>query len=43
MRDALTEKGYAVRYKEFNGNHNYINWQGGLAEGLIALLGQRVP
>jgi enterochelin esterase family protein len=43
MRDTLVARGYSVQYREFNGNHNYINWQGGLGEGLIALLGQRVP
>lgn len=39
MRDALLAKGYAVKYREFNGNHNYINWRGGFADGIIALLG----
>jgi enterochelin esterase family protein len=38
MRDALQEKGYKVHYTEFSGGHDYISWQGTLAEGLIALL-----
>ena len=38
MRDTLREKGYKVHYTEFRGGHDYISWQGTLAEGLIALL-----
>jgi enterochelin esterase-like enzyme len=40
MRDTLIAKGYDVRYQEFNGNHNYINWRGGFGDGLVALLGK---
>jgi enterochelin esterase-like enzyme len=40
MSDALMAKGYTVQYREFNGNHNYINWRGGFADGLIAFLGK---
>jgi enterochelin esterase-like enzyme len=32
MRDMLVAKGYAVKYREFNGNHNYINWRGGFGD-----------
>jgi len=39
MREALRTKGYKVHYTEFSGGHDYISWQGMLAEGLIALLG----
>jgi enterochelin esterase-like enzyme len=39
MREALRAKGYKVHYTEFSGGHDYISWQGTLAEGLIALLG----
>ena len=37
MSDVLQAKGYAVHYQEFNGGHNYICWQGTLADGLLAL------
>lgn len=39
LRDVLRARGYTVHYKEFNGGHNYICWQGTLADGLLALLG----
>jgi len=39
LRDLLLAKGYRVHYQEFNGGHEYINWRGQLADGLIALLG----
>jgi enterochelin esterase family protein len=39
LRDVLRAKGYTVHYKEFNGGHNYIIWQGTLADELVALLG----
>jgi enterochelin esterase-like enzyme len=41
FRDALKAKGYEVKYTEFAGAHEYINWQGTLADGLIALLGRQ--
>jgi len=39
-RDVLRAKGYTVHYSEFSGGHNPMNWQGTLANGLLALLGQ---
>ena len=41
LRAALKAKGYEVTYTEFDGAHEYINWQGTLADGLIALLGKQ--
>jgi enterochelin esterase family protein len=37
MRDVLRAKGYPVHYTEFGGGHNPMNWQGMLADGLLAL------
>ena len=39
MRDALVEKGYDVHYREFNGNHSFVNWRGSFGQGLEQLLG----
>ena len=39
MRDVLLAKGYEVRYQQFNSGHDYLNWRGTLADGLIALVG----
>ena len=39
-RDVLRAKGYTVHYSEFSGGHNPMNWQGTLANGLLALLEQ---
>jgi enterochelin esterase family protein len=36
----LRAKGYEVRYQEFAGDHDYINWRGTLADGLIWLFGR---
>jgi enterochelin esterase-like enzyme len=35
--DVLKQKGYAVSYLEFYGAHEYVDWQGTLADGLISL------
>lgn len=39
LRDVLRAKGYEVRYQEFAGDHDYINWRGTFADGLIWLFG----
>jgi enterochelin esterase-like enzyme len=41
LRDVLRAKGYDVYYQEFEGDHEFINWRGTLADGLIVLLGQK--
>ncbi len=40
LRDVLKAKGYEVFYEEFAGDHDYINWRGTLADGLISLFGE---
>jgi len=40
LRDLLRSKGYEVHYAEFDGGHEYLNWQGTLADGLLALHGR---
>ncbi len=40
MRDALKAAGHdVVRYREFNGGHDYVCWRGTLADALIAIAG----
>ena len=39
MRDVLLAKGYEVHYQQFNSGHDYLNWRGTLADGLIFLVG----
>ena len=39
----LFAKGYDVHYQEFVGDHEWVNWRGTLADGLIALLGRLQP
>ncbi|MDF0715859.1 alpha/beta hydrolase-fold protein [Muricauda sp. 334s03] len=41
FRDILMIKGYDVDYREFKGGHNYVNWRGTLADGIISLIGLR--
>jgi enterochelin esterase family protein len=41
LRDVLLAKGYKLQYREFNGNHNFINWRGGFGDGIAALLGSQ--
>jgi enterochelin esterase-like enzyme len=43
MRDVLLAKGYEVHYQQFNSGHDYLNWRGTLADGLIALIGTSSP
>jgi enterochelin esterase-like enzyme len=34
MKDALTVKGYPVGYSEYDGGHSFLNWSGGVSNGL---------
>ncbi len=38
LRDVLTAKGYTIHYQEFNGGHEYLNWRGSFADGLLSLV-----
>ncbi|MFG2177326.1 enterochelin esterase [Streptomyces abikoensis] len=40
LRNVLEARGYDVDYREFNGGHDYACWRGGLADGLVGLLGR---
>ena len=40
MRTVLQAKGYPVHYCEYGGGHDYLCWQGTLADGLISLMGR---
>jgi enterochelin esterase-like enzyme len=42
FRDILRAKGYTVHYREFRGGHEYVNWRGTFADGLI-YLGSQLP
>jgi enterochelin esterase-like enzyme len=39
MRDTLSRLDYDVRYREYEGGHDFACWRGGLADGLVAALG----
>ena len=38
MRKALVAKGYPLHYSEYDGGHAFLNWSGGMADGLQFLL-----
>jgi enterochelin esterase-like enzyme len=38
MRDALTAKDYPVGYFEYDGGHSFLNWSGGMENGLEYLI-----
>jgi len=40
MRDVLLAKGYEVHYRQFAAGHDYLNWRGTLADGLLVLIGK---
>lgn len=39
LKEVLRTKGYEVHYSEVAGGHEPLTWRGGIAEGLIQLLG----
>lgn len=39
FRDILTTAGYDLTYREYRGGHDYACWRGGLADGIVTLLG----
>ena len=39
LRNVLLAKGYIVDYREFAGDHDYINWRGTFADALMSLFG----
>lgn len=41
MRDVLLSKGYSVKYENFYSGHDYLSWGETLANGLIALIGEK--
>jgi enterochelin esterase-like enzyme len=43
LRDVLRAKGYDVHYQDFVGGHDWLNWRGSLADGIITLLGSGPP
>ena len=43
LRDALRSNGATVDYREFNGNHHYLPWRSGFADGLCCCSARRRP
>lgn len=43
LAERLARAGADVHFVEFNGGHDYACWRGGVADGLIALLGTPQP
>ncbi len=43
FRDVLTAKGYDIRYSEIAGGHEPLSWRGGIAVGIVQLLGDPHP
>ncbi|RKG82048.1 enterochelin esterase [Corallococcus exercitus] len=43
LRDVLRAKQYDVAYHEFTGAHDSVCWRGGIAQGLITLIGKPQP
>src|SRR6185436_3080687 len=43
MRDVLLAKGYEVHYRQYASGHDYLNWRGTLADGLLELIGRDGP
>lgn len=39
MRDVLRGKGYDIGYAEYDGGHAFLNWSGGMANGLLFFAG----
>ncbi len=43
LYQVLRKKGYTVEYREFNGDHDFLNWRGSLADGLRFIFGLELP
>ena len=39
----LRAKGYEVEYRDFAGGHDWVNWRGSIADGLMTLIGPPAP
>ncbi len=39
LRTVLGAKGYDVRYSEYSGGHEWLNWQATLPQALMDLIG----
>ena len=39
--EAMAPRGYQMKSQEYQGGHDFACWRGGLAEGLVSLLGSR--